>query len=83
MGVTKGMKLQVNFEARRVEELHGDLQAIAILLNRAKRVKDFATKRSLWNAYSRLSDRVHVSVLKDGQLRAEVIALAAKGTEAL
>lgn len=89
MGMTQGMQIQNALELRRLAEVHGDLQAIAILQERvaypflgSNHVANFVTfegKKKLWNAISRLTSRVNTVILTDSKLRHEIIHLAAKG----
>ena len=81
--MTQGMRIQVDREIRRSDELRGDLMAIEILLRHAKYVRDFATKKKLWNAHSRLTSRVSDVAIGDAKLWHEVIALAVKGTRGI
>src|SRR5579862_7403725 len=63
---TSGMKLQQDRTNQAILELQGDLQAIRILIERARGDYDgpitgpvsFAAKKILWNAHSRLISRV-------------------------
>lgn len=65
-----------------VLSLQGDLEAIALLRANAKipfGVMTFATKKTLWNAASRLSAEVRKAVKTNPELLVPLVSFAAEG----
>jgi len=85
---TSGMKLQSNaVEAKRLS-MEGDLFAIGILRDTAKRSDvAFPERKRLWNAHSRLITRVVTSLgitnvnSPESTLARELVGLASKGVQ--
>ena len=81
-GLTRGGIIENEREKIKLAQLHGDLDAIGIIQERAVYSLSFVSfegKKHLWNMLSRLTKRVDDVILKDGAMVREVIHLAAKG----